>query len=545
MSDVFISYARSTAKQASAVAEALRSAGYTVWLDEDLPAHRPYAREIEAQLKAARAALVIWSAEAAQSEWVLSEANRAREERKLVQVSVDRAQLPMPFDQIQCADLSGWKGGAEHAGWRKVLHSLAELLGGSAAAEISAPTAGMIPPCPEVRYARSSGFDIAYMTLGQGPLDLVVAPGLWSHLAADWETEWRDGLIGLSAAGRVITFDKRGQGMSDRMTDSPTLEERMDDIRAVMDAAGSERAVLWGGSEAGPMVLIFAATYPERVLGLVLHGSFARLDAEGETTVSDRLDLLARGWGTGISRDVVYADLPDDVVSRANCAHSEQMSSTPGNIAKQIELVKAIDVRATLPAIRAPTLILHQREDLVVPVARARELAAGIVGSRLVITPGRSHTALDDAGVMQAAIVEFLTSIGDVDAAEEQLATVLACRGTESVKLAKANAERFRGKALAKAGAARETLYVFDGPTRAVECALANRAADPHLAQGVALGIVGFSADRVSGPATGQAAATAEAAAAGQVLMTRALRDVLAGARFRMEPAGDLYRVEF
>jgi pimeloyl-ACP methyl ester carboxylesterase len=544
MADVFISYARSEAEHANAAADALRAAGYSVWLDEDLPAHRPYAREIEAQLKAAKAALVVWSAEAARSEWVLSEANRAREDRKLIQVKVDRAQLPMPFDQIQCADLSGWKGATDHAGWRKVLVSLTELAGASAAAKPPSTAAAAIPPCPEVRYARSSDFDIAYMTLGQGPPDIVLAPGLWSHLEADWETEGRGGLLALSEAGRVITFDKRGQGMSDRMTDSPTLEERMDDIRAVMDAAGSERAVLWGASEAGPMVLLFAATYPERVVALVLWGSFARLDAEGETTVGDRLDAIARGWGTGISKDVVFGDLPDEVISRAACAHSERMSSTPGNVARQIELVKAIDVRATLPAIRAPTLILHQDADPLIPVARSRELASGIEGSRLVITRGHSHTALDNEGVMEAAIRDFLTSIEEPDDVEEQLATVLVCRGAEVVELAKANAERFRGRALAKPGAGRETVYVFDGPTRAVECALANRAVEPRLAQGVALGIVGFSADRVSGPATGQAAHMADAAAPGQVLMTRALRDVLAGARFRMEPAGDLYRVE-
>ena len=156
MSDVFISYARSTVSQANAAAEALRAKGYSVWLDEDLPAHRPYAREIETQLRAAKAALVIWSAEAVESEWVLSEANRAREDRKLVQVNVDGAPLPMPFDQIQCADLSGWKGATDHAGWRKVLVSLAELAGASVAAEMGSPVAGTIPPCPEVRYARST-----------------------------------------------------------------------------------------------------------------------------------------------------------------------------------------------------------------------------------------------------------------------------------------------------------------------------------------------------------------------------------------------------
>src|SRR5580704_13574571 len=129
MSDVFISYARSTARQAQAVAAALRDIGYSVWLDDELLAHRTYTHAIEEQLTAAKAALVIWSAEAVRSEWVLSEANRAREDRKLVQLSVDGARLPMPFDQTQCADLAGWTGDRNEPGWRKVVASIAELIG--------------------------------------------------------------------------------------------------------------------------------------------------------------------------------------------------------------------------------------------------------------------------------------------------------------------------------------------------------------------------------------------------------------------------------
>ena len=132
MSDVFISYARSTQLAAQRVAETLRALGYSVWIDDDLPAHRTYSRVIEEQMTAASAAVVIWSADAVQSEWVLSEANRAREDHKLIQVSTDKSRLPMPFDTIQCADLTGWSGDPESPGWRKVLASIAELVGPSA-----------------------------------------------------------------------------------------------------------------------------------------------------------------------------------------------------------------------------------------------------------------------------------------------------------------------------------------------------------------------------------------------------------------------------
>ena len=133
MSDVFISYARSTARQAQAVAEALRALGYSVWIDDDLPAHRTYSRVIEEQMTAAKAAVVIWSAEAVHSEWVMSEANRAREDRKLVQVITDTVRLPMPFDTIQCADLAGWTGDLDAPGWRKVVASIGDLVGAAAA----------------------------------------------------------------------------------------------------------------------------------------------------------------------------------------------------------------------------------------------------------------------------------------------------------------------------------------------------------------------------------------------------------------------------
>jgi adenylate cyclase len=151
MSDVFVSYARSTAKQAQAVAEALRGLGYSVWIDDDLPAHRTYSRVIEEQMTAAKAAVVIWSADAVQSEWVMSEANRAREDRKLVQVTTDKARLPMPFDTIQCADLAGWSGDADTPGWRKVVASIADLVGGSAIAAAQVATAPLpLPTKPSI-----------------------------------------------------------------------------------------------------------------------------------------------------------------------------------------------------------------------------------------------------------------------------------------------------------------------------------------------------------------------------------------------------------
>jgi pimeloyl-ACP methyl ester carboxylesterase len=392
-----------------------------------------------------------------------------------------------------------------------------------------------------VSYARSGEFDIAYITLGAGPFDIVIAPGMVTHLEAVWEAGvGRNELLATSQVARVITFDKRGQGMSDRMVGAPTLEERIDDIRAVMDAAGSRQAVLWGASEGGPMCILFAATYPDRVLALVLAGTFARLDNDEGAKVSERFTAFPAGWGKGVTKDLVFPDFPE--LSRATCAHIERLSSTPSNVRRQVELMQAIDVRGVLPAIRVPTLVLHREEDPLVPAVLGRELAAGIPGARLVVAPGCSHAKFDDEGVMLAAVGEFLASLAPPETTDEQLATVLVCPGVATADLT-ANAERFRGKALKAAGG--QTHFVFDGPTRAVECALANRAATPGLAQGLALGIVTLSSQRVAGPAAAQAAATAAAATSGEVLLTRTLHDVLAGARFRLQPAAaDLFRVE-
>jgi TolB-like protein len=180
MSDVFISYARSTAKQAQAVAEALRGLGYSVWIDDDLPAHRTYSRVIEEQMTAAKAAVVIWSADAVQSEWVMSEANRAREDRKLVQVVTDKARLPMPFDTIQCADLAGWTGDANAPGWRKVVASIAELAGTEGVDPTPIPVAPFHPALPD----KPSIAVLPFSTMSSEPGQEYLADGIVEAITA-------------------------------------------------------------------------------------------------------------------------------------------------------------------------------------------------------------------------------------------------------------------------------------------------------------------------------------------------------------------------
>jgi hypothetical protein len=253
------------------------------------------------------------------------------------------------------------------------------------------------------------------------------------------------------------------------------------------------------------MTILFAASHPDRVRGLIITGSFAKLDPDDAGALLDR---VPPGWGKGVTKDVVFPHIPSEQLSRDQCAQLERMSSTPGNIARQVELMKAIDVRATLPAVSSPTLVLHRELDPLMPLARGREIAEHIPGARLVTGAGVSHTAFDEQGVMAGALTEFLLSLQEPEPAEEQLATVLVCHGA-ALEAERANAERFRGKALASTSVHGEAVYVFDRPTRAVECAIANRAASGTAVQGLTLGLVALRDDRVAGAATVYAAEAA------------------------------------
>jgi len=210
MSDVFISYARSTAKQAQQVAVALRGQGYTVWIDDDLPAHRTYSRVIEEQMTAAKAAVVIWSADAVQSEWVLSEANRAREDHKLVQVITDTSRLPMPFDTIQCADLTGWTGDLDAPGWRKVVASIADLIG--AGAVPNDPLADNPPPLPTKPSIAVLPFD----NLSGDPEQDYFADGMVVEIV---EALSRIRSIFVIASGSGLSFKSKGVAAQDAEVD--------------------------------------------------------------------------------------------------------------------------------------------------------------------------------------------------------------------------------------------------------------------------------------------------------------------------------------
>jgi pimeloyl-ACP methyl ester carboxylesterase len=418
---------------------------------------------------------------------------------------------------------------------------------------------------PEVRYARSGDLRIAYQVVGSGPLDLVFVPGFTSNIDLFWEMpEWADFFSRLAAFSRLILFDKRGTGLSDRVAGIANLEERMDDVRAVMDAAGSQHAALFGGSEGGPMSLLFAATYPQRVRALVLYGSYARHPLLTlEDYLQERIGLIDRLWGTGdYALGRFLPTLPVDEAKRRTWARLERQSASPSAAITILKMVAEIDARDILPAIRVPTLVIHRVGDGAVPVEAGRYLASNIAGAKYLELPGDNHVMLSEPEIVDRIIgevEEFLTGSRGVDEIDRVLATVMFTDIVDSTKRAAALGDRdwrtlrehhdsavrrllsrFRGHEVKNLGDG--FLATFDGPARAVRCAAAISDAVRPLGVAVRSGLhtgeIELTADDVTGIAVHIAARVAAEAGAGETLVSSTVRDLVAGSGLRFEDHG-------
>ena len=249
---------------------------------------------------------------------------------------------------------------------------------------------------PTTRYAVSGEVNIAYQTMGDGPIDIVLVPGIVSHVEFLHEfPEYTAYLRRLSKFARVVTFDKRGQGLSDRISGAPSLEERMDDLRAIMDAIGSQRAALLGISEGSPMSALFAATYPERVSQLILYGGFARFaDLWGSVSSMEKVLRRVKHWGNGGLIRAVVPSRAENQDAVNQFAKFERLSASPGAYKAIVLVNMLIDVRAILPTVRVPTLVLHRRSDEMIPVERGRDLATQIPDAKFIEYPGSDHALL-------------------------------------------------------------------------------------------------------------------------------------------------------
>lgn len=299
------------------------------------------------------------------------------------------------------------------------------------------PGAGPVP-VPQTRYVQTSdGIHVAFQVIGAGERDMVLVPGLMSHLELIWEDrETADFYLRLSRLGRLIMFDKRDTGMSDRAPGAMSLEERMEDVRAVMQAAGSSRAVLFGYSEGAPMSILFAATYPERVSGLILASASARWFpapgypcGRGTQEMYDALrDIAAHRWGQGETIEWYLPSLARSARARQLLGRFERMAVNPSAFLRLTQMIRDIDVRAVLPALHVPTLVIQRLGDRITPPCHGRYLASHIAGARYFEQPG-DHSlrfaASGDSDALSAEIADFLATTSSPGDPERVLATIL------------------------------------------------------------------------------------------------------------------------
>ena len=416
---------------------------------------------------------------------------------------------------------------------------------------------------PETRYAKSGDVHIAYQVIGNGPIDLVFVPGFISHVDHVWnEPRWAGFLERLASFSRLICFDKRGTGESDRVSAIPTLEERMDDVRAVMDAAGSERAALFGISEGGPMSLLFAATYPGRTVALTLFGSYALFPTAvmSPEKLAGFLAAVEESWGTGKLVPNFAPSLADDVAFCNWWARFERLGASPSAVKTLMRMNSEIDIRGVLPAIHVPTLIMHRSGDTRVNVSAGRYLAQYIAGARYIELPGKDHLfCAGDSQRILDEVEEFLTGSRSHFEMERALATVMftdIVGSTERASLigdrnwrhlleahhacVRRELTRFRGKEIKTLGDG--FLATFDGPARGVRCAEAIRDSVRGLGldirSGLHTGEIEILPNDVGGIAVHVAARVAQLAGAGEVLTSSVLKDLVSGSGLSFEDRG-------
>ena len=427
---------------------------------------------------------------------------------------------------------------------------------------------------PEVHYAKSGDVNIAYQVTGQGPIDLVYVPGYVTHVELQWAIpSFAPFLEELSSFSRLIRFDKRGTGMSDRVSGAPSLETRMDDVRAVMDAVGSRRAAFYGLSEGAAMSILFAATYPDRTAALVVRSAFprrmwapdypwGRTEADYEREVHRDLQIFGPREA---AREAVRALGRFTDAEVESFLHMLRFAASPGSLEALHRMNKEIDVRQVLPAVRVPTLILHGSEDTIVPIEVARYMASRIPGARLAELPGVGHLAFGSTGTTIGGEIErFVKDVWEAGGWEESepdrvLATVLftdivgstakaAELGDRAWRellerhhaLIRRELIRFRGAELDVAG---DGFFArFDGPARAVRCACAiadgMRELGLEIRAGLHTGECEVMDGKVGGIAVHIGARVAKEARPGEVLVSSTVKDLVAGSGLRFRERG-------
>jgi class 3 adenylate cyclase len=420
----------------------------------------------------------------------------------------------------------------------------------------------------DTQYADSDGVSIAYQVHGEGPLDLVFVPGFVSHLELLWEVPPVARFFRrLSSFARLIMFDKREQGLSDRTGRPPTLEDSMDDLQAVLAATGSERPALFGISEGGPMSMLFAATHPERVSSLILYGTYARMSRapdfpQGVTEIAfDRWrERIHREWGGPAGMDLWAPSVAGDPSFERWWSRLLRQGTSPSGAADLMDLYREIDVRPALPAIDVPTLVIHRAGDKLVPAFHGHYLAEGIPSARYVELEGDDHLwVIGDQDAILDEAEEFLVGSRGAAESERALATVLFTDIVSSTEKAAALGDRGWRQLLERHDAAvrhqlalhrgREVktmgdgfLATFDGPARAIRCATALQGEVAGLGievrAGIHTGEVELIGDDVGGMAVNIGARIGALAGAGEVLVSSTVRELVVGSGLEFADRG-------
>jgi pimeloyl-ACP methyl ester carboxylesterase len=422
---------------------------------------------------------------------------------------------------------------------------------------------------PETRYAKSGDLNIAYQVVGDAELDLIYVPGWISNVELMWDEPAHAHVLDrLASFSRLILFDKRGTGLSDPvpLDGLPTLEERMDDVRAVLDAVGCEQAALFGFSEGGLMSVLFAATYPDRITALALYGVFAKRIwspdypwAPKPEARAREIEELEENWSHTMDLDKLAPS--EDEAFKNRLATYFRRSASPGAAVALMRMNTQIDVREVLPSIQAPTLVLHRRDDLDASVDEGRWLAGQIPGATFVELPGDAHTLWGgDTDSVVDEIEEFLTGARRGPEPDRVLATVLftdLVGSTEQAKklgdrrwrellerhhtLVRQQLDRFNGREMDTAGDG--FLATFDGPARAIRCGYAIesglRGLGLEVRAGVHTGECELFAEKVAGLAVHTGARIASQARPGEVLVSRTVKDLVAGSGIRFDDRGE------
>ena len=422
---------------------------------------------------------------------------------------------------------------------------------------------------PETRYARSGDLHIAYQVVGEGPIDLVYVPSWISQVEHYWAEPVVAGYFErLASFSRLIMFDRRGSGLSDPVPAAPTLEEQIDDVVAVMDAAASEQAAIFALLDGGAMAALFAATHPERTNALVLYEAMARMSwAEDYPWAPRREEREARlregiNWGDGSRVAALSPGAAENPRVREWFARLERLSASPGTADKLMRMNGEIDVRAVLPSIQAPTLVLHRPDDKLLDVRHSRYLAEHIPGARYVELPGAETLVFgSDADGELDEIEEFLTGVRPVRDPERILATVMFTDIVDSTSRAAELGDRrwrdlldlidrsigqelarFRGRTVKSMGDG--FLATFDGPARAIRCAtsIGEVAQDQfglQIRSGLHTGEIEVMGSDVGGIAVHIGARVGANAAPGEVLVSGTVKDLVVGSGIRFEDRGE------